>query len=66
LLEDPVVPELELLLFGEVELLCGDVELLLLFGVLKRLLLLSLLLEIVPPGEVAPPVEDPGEVPKYE
>ena len=58
MLEDPVVPELELLLFGEVELL--------LFGVLKRLLLLSLLLELVPPGEVAPPVEDPGEVPKYE
>ena len=63
MLEDPVVPELELLLFGDVELLCGLVVLL--APVLGELMLLSLVLELVPPGEVAPPVEDaPGDVPK--
>ena len=65
MLEDPVVPELELLLFGDVELLCGLVVLLLLAPVSGELMLLSLVLELVPPGEVAPPVEDaPGDVPK--
>jgi len=74
LLEEPVEPDEEL----ELEVpLCGVVELLLLFGEVELpapLLLLpgelrlapdpSLLLELVPPGEVAPPVEDAGEVPK--
>jgi len=44
-----------LLLFCELELLCGELE----------LLSNELLLELVPPGEVAPPVEEP-DVPKYE
>ena len=47
------------LLFGEVEL---PDPLLLLPGELR--LPPSLVLELVPPGEVAPPVEDAGEVPK--
>jgi len=65
LLEEPVL-ELELLLCGDVVLLCGEVvELLLLLGELE--FKPSLLLELVPPGEVAPPVEEePAEVPKYE
>ena len=52
--------ELELLLLGELELVP-----LLLLGELNELEP-SLLLELVPPGEVAPPVDDPapGEVPK--
>jgi hypothetical protein len=64
LLEEPAV-ELELLLCGDVVLLCGEVELLLLFGELG-LNPSVLLLELVPPGDVAPPVEAPDEVPKYE
>lgn len=72
MLDDPVEPELEL----EVPL-CGMLELLLLFGEvelpLPELLLPgelrlepapSLLLVPVPPGEVALPVEDAGDVPK--
>jgi hypothetical protein len=51
LLVEPVESELELLL-----LLCGGME----------LELLSLELELVPPGEVAPPVEVPELVPKWE
>lgn len=51
--------ELLLLLFGEVEL---PEPLLLLPGELR--LPPSLLLVPVPPGEVAPPVDDAGDVPK--
>jgi hypothetical protein len=78
LLAEPVEPE-ELLPELEVPL-CGMLELLLLFGEVEELplpvLLLpgelrlppepSLLLLPMPPGEVAPPVEDEGEAPKYE
>jgi hypothetical protein len=39
-------------------------ELGLLFGEFR--LELSLVLDPVPPGEVAPPVADPADVPKYE
>lgn len=52
-----------LLLFGEVEL---PLPLLLLPGELRLEPDPSLLLELEPPGEVAPPVEEAGEVPKYE
>jgi len=73
LLAEPVEPELELeaplcgmlelllLLFGEVELPLPE---LLLPGELRLPPDPSLLLVPVPPGEVAPPVEDAGEVPK--
>jgi hypothetical protein len=71
LLDEPVEPELELevplcgmlelLLFGEVEL---PVPELLLPGELRLPPDPSLLLDPVPPGEVAPPVEDAGDVPK--
>ena len=65
MLDEPVEPELGgmvelLLLFGELELVP-----LLLFGELWKLEP-SLLLVPVPPGEVAPPVDDPADVPKYE